>query len=117
MAGKPADALLSARQTESSVIMNEFREWLEAQTTQVPPTSIIGKAVQYTLNQWTKLQVYLTDGRITIDNNRGERAIKPFVIGRKAWLFANTHGGADASAVLYSLIETARRIACNPSST
>ena len=88
--------------------MSEFKAWLDAQTMQVPPTSIIGKAVQYTLNQWSKLQVYLTDGRINIDNNRAERAIKPFVIGRKAWLFANTHGGADASAVLYSLVETAK---------
>ena len=78
------------------------------QLTQVPPTSGLGKARQYTLNQWSKLQVYLTDGRINIDNNRAERAIKPFVIGRKAWLFANTHGGADASAVLYSLVKTAK---------
>ncbi|MDP4537592.1 IS66 family transposase [Alkalimonas collagenimarina] len=108
LAGKPVDELLSARQTESSTIMSEFKEWLEVQAIQVPPTSIIGKAVQYTLNQWSKLQVYLTDGRINIDNNRAERAIKPFVIGRKAWLFANTHGGADASAVLYSLVETAK---------
>src|SRR5690554_6616495 len=108
MADKPADERLHARQTESSTIMSEFKAWLDAQTMQVPPTSIIGKAVQYTLNQWSKLQVYLTDGRINIDNNRAERAIKPFVIGRKAWLFANTHGGADASAVLYSLVETAK---------
>ena len=74
----------------------------------VQPTSVLGKAVQYTLNQWSKLQVYLTDGRINIDNNRAERAIKPFVIGRKAWLFVNTHGGADARAVLYSLVEIAK---------
>ncbi|PWW06865.1 transposase [Pseudidiomarina tainanensis] len=114
MAGKPVDELWRARQTESSTIMSEFKAWLDAQTMQVPPTSIIGKAVQYTLNQWSKLQVYLTDGRINIDNNRAERAIKPFVIGRKAWLFANTHGGADASAVLYSLVETAKANGLQP---
>lgn len=114
MAGKPFDELRSARQTESSSIMSEFKAWLDAQAIQVPPTSIIGKAVQYTLNQWPKLQVYLTDGRINIDNNRAERAIKPFVIGRKAWLFANTHGGADASAVLYSLVETAKANGLQP---
>ncbi len=84
------------------------------QLNQVPPTSVIGKAVQYTLNQWSKLQVYLTDGRINIDNNRAERAIKPFVIGRKAWLFANTYGGADASAMLYSLVETAKANGLQP---
>ncbi|MCH8500532.1 MAG: IS66 family transposase [Aliidiomarina sp.] len=108
MASKSADERLQARQTESTKVMNSFKEWLDAQLTQVPPISVLGKAVQYTLNQWSKLQVYLTDGRINIDNNRAERAIKPFVIGRKAWLFANTHGGADASAVLYSLVETAK---------
>ncbi|MEL0638846.1 transposase, partial [Marinomonas sp. TI.3.20] len=62
----------------------------------------------YNLNQWDKLTVYLTDGRINIDNNRAERAIKPFVIGRKNWLFANTGKGAKSSAILYSIIETAK---------
>ena len=108
MKAKSADERLHERQTESTAVMSDFKKWLDTQLTQVPPTSVLGKAVQYTLNQWSKLQVYLTDGRINIDNNRAERAIKPFVIGRKAWLFANTHGGADASAVLYSLVETAK---------
>ena len=108
MADKPVDELWSARQTESSTMMSEFKAWLDAQVIQVPPTSNIGKAVQYALSQWPKLQMYLTDGRLNIDNNRAERAIKPFVIGHKAWLFANTHGGVDASAVLYSLVETAK---------
>ena len=94
--------------------MSDLKEWLDTQLNQVPPTSVIGKAVQYTLNQWSKLQVYLTDGRINIDNNRAERAIKPFVIGRKAWLFANTYGGADASAMLYSLVETAKANGLQP---
>ena len=63
---------------------------------------------------WFELRLHLTDGRINIDNNRAERAIKPFVIGRKAWLFANTYGGADASAVLYSLVETAKANGLQP---
>jgi len=74
----------------------------------VPPKSLLGKAIQYNLNQWDKLTVYLTDGRINIDNNRAERAIKPFVIGRKNWLFSNTGNGAKSSAMLYSIIETAK---------
>ncbi|MGM7449645.1 IS66 family transposase, partial [Idiomarina sp. ST20R2A10] len=53
-------------------------------------------------------QVYLHDGHVNIDNNRAERAIKPFVIGRKAWLFSNSRGGAQASAILYSMVETAK---------
>lgn len=60
------------------------------------------------MNQWPKLIRYLEHGQITIDNNRAERAIKPFVIGRKNWLFSNTARGAKASAILYSLIETAK---------
>ena len=114
MADKSADERLHARQSESAAVMSDLKEWLDTQLNQVPPTSVIGKAVQYTLNQWSKLQVYLTDGRINIDNNRAERAIKPFVIGRKAWLFANTYGGADASAMLYSLVETAKANGLQP---
>ena len=62
----------------------------------------------YWCNQAHKLTTYLNDGRINIDNNRAERAVKPFVIGRKNWLFSNTPRGATASAILYSIIETAR---------
>ena len=74
----------------------------------MPPKSTLGKAIAYSLNQWPKLVRYLDDGRLNIDNNRAERAIKPFVIGRKNWLFSNTVKGANASAVLYSFIETAK---------
>ncbi len=60
------------------------------------------------MNQWSKLIVFVTDGCLNIDNNRAARAIKPFVIGRKAWLFSLTAKGATASAILYSLVETAK---------
>ena len=62
----------------------------------------------YTLNEWPKLLVYLTDGRVPIDNNLVENAIRPFVVGRKNWLFSGSPGGAHASACIYSLIETAK---------
>lgn len=74
----------------------------------IPQESLLGKAINYTLNQWPKLIKYLDDGQLNIDNNRAERAVKPFVIGRKAWLFANTTSGAKASAALYSIVETAK---------
>ena len=74
----------------------------------MPPKSALGKALAYSLNQWPKLTRYLEDGRLNIDNNRAERAIKPFVIGRKNWLFSNTASGAHASSVLYSIVETAK---------
>ncbi len=64
--------------------------------------------IQYSFNQWEKLARYTLDGQLNIDNNRAERAIKPFVIGRKNWLFSQTATGANASAMLYSIIETTK---------
>ena len=78
------------------------------------PKSAFGKAVTYCLNQWEKLQAFLLDGRLEIDNNRAERSIKPFVIGRKNWLFANTPRGARVSAILYSIVETAKENGLKP---
>ena len=68
----------------------------------------------YLLEQWPYLTRYLEDGRLELSNNRAERSIKPFVMGRKNWLFANTPGGAQASAVIYSLIETAKENGLDP---
>ena len=85
---------------------------VQSQTTL--PKSPLGQAVAYCRNQWTKLTAYLQDGRLEIDNNRAERAIKPFVIGRKNWLFANTPCGAQSSAWIYSLVETAKQNGLNP---
>ncbi len=75
---------------------------------QTPPKMALWKALTYSLNQWSKLLTYLEHGDLSIDNNRAERAIKPFVIGRKNWLFSHTSNGAHASATLYSLVETAK---------
>jgi len=80
----------------------------------VPPKSLTGKALAYLDAQWDKLGRYLEDGCIPIDNNRVENAIRPFVVGRKNWLFADTPGGARASANLYSLIETAKANGLEP---
>ena len=79
----------------------------------VLPKSVLGKAIQYALNQWPNLCHFLQDGRLDIDNNRSERAIKPFVIGRKNWLFSNTPNGAKASATIYSIVETAKENGVN----
>ena len=72
------------------------------------PKSALGKAIHYLQEQWPCLTMYLEDGRLELSNNRAERSMKPFVMGRKNWLFANTPGGAQASSVIYSLIETAK---------
>jgi transposase len=78
------------------------------QTPRVLPKSALGKVIQYCRNQWDKLNEFLKDGRLELDNNRSERSIKPFIIGRKNWLFSNTPRGAEASAIIYSIIETAK---------
>lgn len=76
--------------------------------------SKLGEATGYSLKQRKYLEYYLLDGRLEINNTRTERSIKPFVIGRKYWLFSNTPKGADTSAVIYSLIETAKKNVLNP---
>jgi len=96
------------RQEKAVPLLNDFKDWLDHSALQVPPKTVLGKAIGYTIRQWPKLIRYLDDGRLNIDNNRAERAIKPFVIGRKNWLFSYTASGAHASAILYSLIETAK---------
>lgn len=94
---------------------NQFiKDWLLKSALQAPPQSAIGQAITYNLNQWQKLIRYVDNGHLNIDNNRAERAVKPFVIGRKNWLFANTASGANASAVLYSIIETAKANGLTP---
>ncbi|MDE9434365.1 IS66 family transposase, partial [Xenorhabdus bovienii] len=82
-------------------IWDKLSAWLVKTQSQVIPKSKLGEAVTYLSNQWAKLIRYREDGRLSIDNNRAERAIKPFVIGRKAWLFSHTSRGAQASAILY----------------
>ncbi len=89
-------------------------EWLRNAEAAVLPKSLTGQAITYSLNQWGKLTTFMKDGRIEIDNNRAERSIKPVVIGRKNWLFANTPKGAKASATIYSIVETAKANGLNP---
>jgi transposase len=103
-----------ARQRQSLPLLEQLKDWLDKSALQVPPKSAIGKAIAYSLRQWPKLIRYVEDGRLSIDNNRAERAIKPFVIGRKNWMFANTQNGAHASAILYSLVETAKANGLTP---
>ncbi|WP_333609665.1 IS66 family transposase, partial [Arsukibacterium sp.] len=104
----PPDKKYDARQTLAKPLLEQFKSWLDKSSESVVKESLLGNAITYSLNQWPKLIRYLEDGQLNIDNNRAERAVKPFVIGRKAWLFANTKTGAQASAALYSLVETAK---------
>jgi len=99
---------------QSRPVLNAMKLWLERQVETLLPKSAFGHAVTYCLNQWEKLTAFLKDGRLELDNNRSERSIKPFVIGRKNWLFANTAKGAKASAIIYSIIETAKENGLHP---
>jgi transposase len=105
---------VEARSKRSAPIMTRFHAWLEALAPQVLPESRLGKAVHYTLGQWSKLTAFLSHGEAPIDNNRCENAIRPFVLGRKGWLFSDTVHGAVASANLYSLVETAKANGVEP---
>jgi len=100
------------RLQSSKPVLAELFAW--AASCKAVPKSPVGKAVHYALSQRKYLENYLLDGRLEISNNRAERSIKPFVIGRKNWLFANTPRGARASAVIYSIIETAKENGLKP---
>ena len=97
-----------ARQQQAKPVLQQLRDWLDKSLPEVPPNTLTGKALHYLHNQWDKLVRYVADGRLRMDNNLTENAIRPFVLGRKNWLFADTPKGATASANLYSLIETAK---------
>lgn len=102
------------RQKRSKPVLDAYYVWLKQQRSRTLPKSMLGQAIGYSLNQWEKLTTYLADGRLEMDNNRSERSIKPFVIGRKNWLFANTPRGAKTSAAIYSVIETAKENGLHP---
>lgn len=102
------------RQQKAVPILNELKLYLDEKAKTALPSSPIGATIAYTLKRWSYLTNYLKDGRYEIDNNRTERAIKPFVLSRKNWLFANSVAGAHTSARLFSLIETAKAHQLNP---
>lgn len=102
------------RKEKSVPILNGFKAWLEELSIKTPPKGLLGKAVNYALNQWKSLFAYTRNGQVRIDNNLTENAIRPFVVGRKNWLFSGHPRGAAASASLYSLIETAKANGLNP---
>ena len=96
------------RQQNSLPVLAQLHVWLEKTQPQVTAQNALGKAINYLVSNWDKLVRYAEGGYLPIDNNAAERAIRPFVIGRKNWLFSDTPKGATASAQLYSLVETAK---------
>jgi len=96
------------RQQQAVPQLQKIRSWLDKTLHSTLPKGLLGKAVSYLDKNWQKLTIYTQDGRLSIDNNPAENAIRPFVIGRKNWLFSASVKGAKASANIYSLIETAK---------
>ena len=113
-AGYTIDQRYEIRQKQSKLILSKLRKWLDKAIANTPPKTAIGKAVQYLQNQWPRLTGYVEDGCYPIDNNRAENSIRPFVIGRKNWLFSASQKGARSSANLYSIIETAKANGLEP---
>ena len=103
-----------ARLEQEKPVLDALLSWANEMQVKTAPKSALGRAIHYLLEQWPYLTRYLEDGRLELRNNRAERSIKPFVMGRKNWLFANTAGGAQASAVIYSLMETAKENSLDP---
>jgi transposase len=103
-----SDTRLRARQEQSKPLLEKFKVWLDKAQKEVRPKGKLGEAIRYAQKYWSKLTRYVENGDWPIDNNVAENAIRPFVVGRKAWLFSNTANGAHASATLYSIIETAK---------
>ena len=95
-------------------LWDKLHDWLQIHRPGVPPKTALGSALTYLANEWDKLVVYLTDGRIPIDNNATENALRPFCVGRRNWLFSDTVAGVQASANLYGLIETAKACGLEP---
>lgn len=110
----PPERRHEIRKTEAPPIMADLKKWLDKSSLTVIPSSHLGKALTYLNNQWDRLVAYLENGAYPIDNNAAERAIRPFTIGRKNWMFAKSQSGATASANLYSLVETAKANGVNP---
>jgi len=100
---------LSERKTRAGPVLEKFKAWLEKRKDEVPPSMLLGKAVSYSLEQWVKMTAYLESPFLTPDNNACENAIRPFVLGRKNWLFCQSIGGAESSCGMYTLIETAKQ--------
>jgi transposase len=100
---------LARRQSQSTPILEQIRLWLIEQQTQVLPRSPIAQAIGYTLNQWPALVVFVSDARLSIDNNVSERALRRVAVGRKNWLFSGHDESAQGHAILWSLIASAQR--------
>jgi len=106
---KTLEEFLTERKAQAGPVLTDFKTWLLNNVDEVPPSCLLGKAIGYTLGQWDKMIRYLESPYLTPDNNACENAIRPFVLGRKNWIFHQTPEGAESACGMYSLIETAKQ--------
>ncbi len=116
IAGQPAETRLKVRQTKSKPKVEALRQWAEQQLTRIPGKNDLAKAFRYGLSRWPSFCLFLEDGRVAIDNNAAERAMRPIGIGRKNWLFAGADTGAETLARAMTLVETAKLNGLDPQS-
>ena len=102
------EKFVEERKKKINPILDEFKSWLDKSFPIALPSSDPAKAIRYALGEWNRLLNFLEHSDLTPDNNSIENAIRPFALGRKNWLFANTPRGADASAIMYTLVESAK---------
>ena len=109
-----ATALAAYRREHASPILDAFADWLAEEVPRALPKSAIGQAFGYASNQWPTLVRYVGDGRLAIDNNAAENAVRPLALGRKNWLHIGSDGGLASAAVLLSMTASAKRHGVNP---
>jgi transposase len=107
-------ARLDLRREKAAPLVEEFEAWMAAAMIKTLPKGPLGRAIAYGRNQWKALKQYLDDGRLSISNNAAERALRPFAVGRKNWLFFQRVGGGKTASILMSLLMTAKAAGINP---
>jgi len=112
--GQPPDQRRAVRQRRASPLLAQFHAWLNHTLTQLPSKSALSGAIYYALARWQALTRYCTDGRIEIDNNAAERALRTVALGRKNYLFVGSDAGGERAAAIYSLVGSAKLNALNP---
>ena len=112
--GLSAERRLNIRKRQSRKRADAFHDWMTSQLPSLPGKGDLAKAMRYALSRWPSFTLFLEDGRVAIDNNPAERAVKPVVIGRKNWMFAGSDAGGETLADAMTVIETAKMSGLNP---
>jgi len=112
--GRPPDERRAARQERSRPLLDDMKTWLQETLAALSQKSATARAIRYALSRWEALGRYCDDGRIAIDNNAAERALRCVALGRKNFLFAGSDAGGDRAAAIYSLLGSAKLNGCNP---